>query len=58
MTDTMHQMTDRPACYDCGPWEWRGKHWQGCSQKDEALNLTPGCAGCRNLNQEPEELNK
>lgn len=52
---TMHRMTDPPACYDCGPWEWRGKHWRGCSQNSEALNLTPGCSGCRNLNHEPEE---
>lgn len=55
MTDQMHRMTDPPACYDCGPWEWRGKTWRGCSQKDEALTLTPGCSGCKNLNHEPEE---
>ena len=57
-TDNMHRMTDRPKCYDMGPWEWRGSMWQGCSQNDPALNLTPGCSGCKNLNKEPEELNK
>lgn len=54
----MNRMENKPPCYNRDSFEFRGKHWQGCSQTDDDLDLTPGCAGCKNLNKKAEELNK
>lgn len=45
----MHRMQDKPACYGSHEWEWRGRWYIGCTQDEEGLALTPGCAGCPHL---------